>query len=173
VSFRQFIRKGYQGERATLADFELHLTTLFPDVRLKQYLEVRCVDAQPPARIPAVAAFWKGLIYSKTSRAAVARLFKKVSEEQLQEAYANLPRQGLQTQLGRHRLLDWAREVVQLAAQGLTEQTTAFEDRNESVFLKPLLQDLKKGTSPADLFLAEFEKRKRQNRFWTLNRLRI
>lgn len=176
MTFRQFIRLGYDGEKATLADFELHLTTLFPDVRLKQYLEVRCVDAQSPDRMTAVTAFWKGLIYSKTARAAVIKLFKKVTESDLQNVYANLPEKGLQADLAGRSLLDWARDLTAIAFAGLSEQTTSFEQRNESVFLEPLISDLEKGRSPANIILDGMERvsvQKRQNHFWLLNLIRI
>lgn len=175
-TFRQFIRLGYSGEKATLADFELHLTALFPDVRLKQYLEVRCVDAQSVDRIPAVAAFWKGLIYSSSARSAVIKLFKKVKESELQSAYAELPTFGLQTQLAGKPLLKWASELTQIAFDGLSDQTTNFEQRNESIFLEPVIQDLEKGRSPAHSILDGIERlspQARQNRFWILNRVRI
>ncbi len=176
ISFRQFIRSGYAGEQATLADFELHLTAVFPDVRLKQYLEVRCVDAQSPDRIPAVAAFWKGLIYSKTALDSVLKLFKKVSEQDLQTAYAEMPEMGLEAKLMGKPLLDWARDLTGIAFAGLSEQTTSFEQRNESVFLEPLITDLEKGRSPANFILKGLERAPRtqpQNRLWILDRLRI
>ncbi len=176
MTFRQFIRRGYDREKATLADFELHLTVLFPDVRLKQYLEIRCVDAQSPGRMTAVTAFWKGLIYSKSARAAVSKLFKRVSESDLQSAYAALPTLGLQADLAGRRLLHWARDLTGIAFAGLSEQTTAFEKRNESVFLEPLFADLEKGRSPANIVLDGMERvsiQKRKNHFWLLNLLRI
>lgn len=172
-TFRQYIKKGYHGEYAALADFELHLTVLFPDVRLKQYLEVRCVDAQSPERIPAVAAFWKGLIYSENSRAAVLKLFKKISENDLQSAYSELPRLGLKTKLAGKPLLNWSRDLVTLARSGLTEQTTAFEKRDESIFLQPLEGDLKKGNSPADSFLELLSQKQSKNQIWILDTLRL
>lgn len=172
-TFRQFIRLGYAGEKATLADFELHLTALFPDVRLKQYLEVRCVDAQSTDRIPAVVAFWKGLIYSQSSRKGILKLFRPVSEQQLQKAYAELPRLGLQTDLNGRPLLHWARDLMGLACAGLSEQTTAFEKRNECIYLKPLIEDLKKGESPADAFRELVKRRPSRNQFWILDHLHI
>ncbi len=172
-TFRQFMRGGYQGEKATLADFELHLTALFPDVRLKQYLEVRCVDAQHPERISSVAAFWKGLIYAPSARMGVLKLFRKISEGELQKAYAELPRFGLQATLGDRTLLAWSRDLMDLACAGLSEQTTAYEKRSECAFLLPLQEDLKHGRTPADHFLKLLKAKKPQNRFWILDHLHI
>ena len=63
-TFRQYLDNGWQGERATLGDWNLHLSTLFPEVRLRPQLEVRSADSLPPHYAPAVAAFYKGLLYS-------------------------------------------------------------------------------------------------------------
>lgn len=68
LSFRRFIREGLGGERPTLADFETHLTTLFPEVRLKHYIEVRGADSGDPAACLALAALWKGILYDAPSR---------------------------------------------------------------------------------------------------------
>src|SRR6185369_1106194 len=63
VTFRRFIREGFHGRRATVADWVRHLTTLFPEVRLKHYLEMRGADSADPASAMALAALWKGLLY--------------------------------------------------------------------------------------------------------------
>ena len=65
LPFRRFLREGFEGERATIGDFDRHLTTLFPDVRLKRILEVRGADAVPPGLICALPALWKGLFYDR------------------------------------------------------------------------------------------------------------
>jgi glutamate--cysteine ligase len=63
TTFRRFIRRGFRGHVPTMADFELHLTTLFPEVRLKHYIEMRGADSADPASAMALAALWKGLLY--------------------------------------------------------------------------------------------------------------
>lgn len=63
VTFRRFIREGFRGRPPTVSDFQLHLTTLFPEVRLKRYIELRGADSADPASALALAALWKGLLY--------------------------------------------------------------------------------------------------------------
>jgi glutamate--cysteine ligase len=70
ISFRRFMEQGFAESRATLADFDRHLTTLFPDVRLKRFIEVRGADAVPPGLTCSLPALWKGLLYDATARAA-------------------------------------------------------------------------------------------------------
>ena len=65
MTFRQFLKNGRRGERATLADFDRHLTTLFPEVRVKQFIEVRCADAVPPGPTCSLPALWKGILYDE------------------------------------------------------------------------------------------------------------
>ena len=70
LTFRRFLREGHEGARATLADWELHLSTLFPETRLKQYVEVRSADSGPMAMIRALPCLWRGLLYVTESRDA-------------------------------------------------------------------------------------------------------
>jgi glutamate--cysteine ligase len=63
LSFRRYLAEGHEGKRATLQDWNLHLTTLFPEVRLKQFLEVRGADAVPASLTCALPALWKGILY--------------------------------------------------------------------------------------------------------------
>ena len=68
LPFGHFVRDGFRGERASLADFERHLTTLFPEVRIKRYMEVRGADAVPPQLTCSLPALWKGLLYDDDAR---------------------------------------------------------------------------------------------------------
>ena len=70
MTFRRFMAEGFQGERATLDDFDRHLTTLFPDVRVKRWIEVRGADAVPPGLTCSLPALWKGILYDASARAS-------------------------------------------------------------------------------------------------------
>jgi glutamate--cysteine ligase len=82
VTFRRFIREGFEGTRPTVDDFELHLTTLFPEVRLKRYLEMRGADSCDPAAAMALAAIWKGILYDDAARSAAWALVENWSFEE-------------------------------------------------------------------------------------------
>ena len=120
---------------ATLGDFADHLTTLFPDVRLKRFLEMRGADAGTPAMMLAQSALWTGLLYnSATLEATLAHL-----GPQRWRDYAALrplvPRQGLAAKFGRGTLRDLARDVIELSRQGL-----AARGLGEETYLDPLSQ---------------------------------
>ena len=76
MTFRQYFERGFHGRRPTLADWELHASTVFPDVRLKKYLELRQADVVPPEALPALAALTKGLFYSAEARRACLTLLR-------------------------------------------------------------------------------------------------
>ena len=76
MTFRQYLAHGHNGERATLADWSDHLTTLFPETRIKRYIEIRSVDSQPPELMPALSALTKGVFYDSDCLAAAWDLVK-------------------------------------------------------------------------------------------------
>src|SRR5258706_10109815 len=85
VPFRRFLADGWQGEPATLDDWSLHLTTLFPEVRLKGFIEFRSADSQPPARVLALPALAKGLFYTEDCQQAGLDLVRRWSFDQVRE----------------------------------------------------------------------------------------
>jgi glutamate--cysteine ligase len=134
-TFRQFIRRGFEGARPTLADFELHLTTLFPEVRLKRYLEMRGADSCDPASAMALAALWKGLLYDDAARREAWALVRDWSFEErgaLLDAVcvlgpdAPLPRGGSSMGATR-RAGELSGEILRLARTGLAAQGAASE----------------------------------------------
>ncbi|MFQ5878033.1 MAG: glutamate--cysteine ligase [Acidobacteriota bacterium] len=133
LSFRKFIRRGFAGARATLADFEIHLTTLFPEVRLKTYLEMRGTDSGDPDSCLALAALWKGLLYDGASRRAAWDLIREMSFRQRDRLLARVCREGPAARIPRARRGERSRdrpvlvrdlliELVRLAREGLNNQ---------------------------------------------------
>ncbi|HEU4403306.1 MAG TPA: glutamate-cysteine ligase family protein [Candidatus Polarisedimenticolia bacterium] len=131
MTFRRFIKKGFEGQRPTLADFELHLTTLFPEVRLKRYIEVRGADSGDPASCLALAALWKGILYDGASRRAAWEMVREMTFKErdgLLEEIARLgpaaPLPGARAKAGAAQALvrDALIELVRLARQGLNNQ---------------------------------------------------
>lgn len=137
-TFADFMQNGHHGLKATLGDFELHLSTAFPEVRLKQYIEVRGMDAQSPAMIPVLAAFWKGIVYDVRARRQAVALFDSVSPAQRFEMMKTLAEQGLHASVGGKKVLEYARELTAIAKQGLARQAKAQNIADESCFLDRL-----------------------------------
>ncbi len=157
-SFRTFIKAGYENFKATVEDFEMHLSAAFPEARLKQYLEVRGVDGQKPSLIPAVAAFWKGLLYQKEAKRAAWKLVESATLDERLALHRDVSRLGLKAKLGRRPIVEIARELVDLSCSSLSSQTTAAEGRSECLFLNRIRKDIiEPGKSPAEQFLDWYE----------------
>jgi glutamate--cysteine ligase len=158
MTFRQFFQDGYNGERATLEDWGDHLTTLFPETRIKRYIEIRSVDSQPPDLMPALSALVKGAFYDSDCLQAAWDLVKGWSWDERMQAYLDSHRDALATRVRRYALLDLARELLEIAWEGLRRQNQVNAlGEDETIYLKPLKDLLAQGKCPADLLLEKWE----------------
>jgi glutamate--cysteine ligase len=158
LTFRRFLAEGLDGERATIGDFERHLTTLFPEVRIKRVLEVRGADAVPPGLICALPALWKGLLYDAGACEAAWRLVADWSFEAREASLEAVARRGLAAEVAGLPVLGLARELVELAAQGLRRIGHAGRvDPDESGYLDPVREVLASGRSPGQVVLEHWE----------------
>jgi len=150
VPFRRFLAEGAAGERATLDDWNLHLTTLFPEVRLKGYIEVRSADSQPPERMLALPALVKGLFYTADCLDAAWDLVKRGSFEDRVRLWEDVHREALLTRFRGVRVLELAHELYTIASEGLRRQGRVdAQGRDERVYLERLGEQLDMGRSPA------------------------
>jgi glutamate--cysteine ligase len=145
-TFRKFLREGWQGERATRFDWELHLSTLFPEVRLKRYLEVRQADASTREMARALPTLWRGLLYDPDARHAAWRLVADWSFDERLDLLRRTPREGLRATIRGHTLLELCRELLRFAHAGLDRLGS-----HEGVaMLAPLDEIVASGRSTAD-----------------------
>jgi glutamate--cysteine ligase len=158
LTFRRFLRKGHAGMRATLADFDRHLTTLFPDVRLKNIIEVRGADAVPPGLTCSLPALWKGLLYDSEARAAARELVASSTHEIRVAARNDVARRGLAAEFGGRPVLDLARELAEISRAGLRRIGHAGKtDLDERPYLEPIFDQLERGASPGQVILSCWE----------------
>jgi len=120
LTFRAFMRDGWNGEHATRADWAMHLSTLFPEGRLKKFIEVRGCDCGSLEMITALAPFMRGLLYDTTARNAAIALTKGMSFADRQQLADVVPKQGLAARAGKHTVGALAKELVAIAADGLS-----------------------------------------------------
>jgi glutamate--cysteine ligase len=120
LTFRQYMREGYQGQRATMSDWALHLSTLFPEARLKKFIEVRGCDCGSMAMIQALAPMMRGLLYDDTARTAATDLTKHVAFGERQRISDEVPRTGFATRVGKRTVGELAKELVAIARDGLS-----------------------------------------------------
>jgi glutamate--cysteine ligase len=151
-TFRAFLAGGLEGERATLADWEDHLTTVFPDVRVKSVVELRGADANGPELTKALVALWKGILYDRAARAAAFEAVRGLSLEDRRAFAAVAGREGLGGRLADGRTVrDVAGAVVDAAARGLCSQRCCGDrGEDERLWLAPLSERVASGRSPAD-----------------------
>jgi glutamate--cysteine ligase len=158
MTFRQFLETGFEGHRATLADFDRHLTTLFPEVRLKQVVEVRGADAVPCHLTCALPALWKGILYDAEALSAAWKLVEDWSFEEREAALGAVSRKGLAAEVPGGPVLPLAREVVSIAFGGLRRIAHPGESRDdERGFLEPLFEQLETEKSPGQVILDRWE----------------
>lgn len=158
LTFRQFLQYGHNGERATIEDWSDHLTTLFPETRIKRYIEIRSVDSQPPDLMPALSALVKGALYDNDCLQAAWDLVKGWSWDERMQVYLDSHRDALAARIRRYSLLDLARELVEIAWEGLRRQNQVNDlGDDETIYLKPLKDLLSQGKCPADILLEKWE----------------
>jgi glutamate--cysteine ligase len=151
TTFRQFMSKGFRGMRPVLRDWDTHLTTLFPDVRLKKIIEVRGADAVPRQLTCALPAVWKGLFYDEGALDATWELLGRMTTEELDVGQLDVARRGLRAEMGGHKVLDLARELVSISSDGLAQIAAAgLLEQDERRFLDPLHEQIAKGKSPGE-----------------------
>jgi glutamate--cysteine ligase len=150
-TFRAFMKDGFEGHRATVADFKLHLQTLFPEARLKNTLEVRSVDSLPSHLSMAVPALFTGLLYDTRALDQATELLAPLSLAVMNRDRLALVRQGLTAPLGDKRGVDYAQGIYDLASSGLSRRGRRnAQNEDERRYLKPLERLLSKAESPAD-----------------------
>jgi glutamate--cysteine ligase len=162
-SFRDFLvgkLPGLPGEIPTLSDWSDHLTTVFPEIRIKRYIEMRGADGGPWRSLCALPAFWTGLLYDADVLGAAWDLVKDWSVEEHEQLRRDVPRMGLETKFRGRKVQDLAVTVAQLAKSGLQRRARLNgEGDDESHFLAPVIEAAESGKTPADKLLDDYATR--------------
>lgn len=159
-TFRAFLAGGLAGERATVLDWEDHLTTLFPEVRVKGVVEVRGADACDATMTKALVAFWKGILYDGAAREAGWDAVRRLALDERRALMVAAGREGLAARLPDGRTLaELAAALVEVAADGLCRQhCCGSRGEDERIWLAPLRERAASGRSPADDALDAFRR---------------
>ena len=162
-SFRAFLKgelAALPGETPTMKDWADHLTTLFPEVRLKQYLEMRGADGGPWSRICALPALWAGVLYDAPSLAAAWDLCKGWDIEDHERLRRDVTRLGLKAEVAGRTVQDVARDMVAIAKQGLKNRARFSGGMvDERGYLSELEDIADTGITPAERLLEAYHGR--------------
>ncbi len=164
VTFRQFMGGALRNEVAdgmpTIGDWANHLSTLFPDVRLKRFLEMRGADGGPWRRICALPAFWVGLLYDEAALDAAEALTRDWSFAEVIAMRNAVPTEALATPFRNAALRDVAREVLDISRRGLAARARRNrEGSDETGYLAPLDEVVARGTTSAEEMLTAWRTR--------------
>jgi glutamate--cysteine ligase len=159
-SFRELLAgklAALPGERATISDWANHISTIFPEVRLKHYIEMRGADSGPWHRLPSLPAFWIGLIYDDDNLDACWHIVKDWSAQERQKLRDVVPKLGFKATIGGRSVLELARETLSLAEKGLARRKRLDRNgRDETRYLRSLQEIADRGRTPAEELLEKF-----------------
>ncbi|MEQ1719353.1 MAG: glutamate--cysteine ligase [Hyphomicrobium sp.] len=162
-SFRDFLAgrlKGLPGERPTIDDWSDHLTTLFPEVRLKRFLEMRGADGGRWSLITALPAFWTGLLYDEAALDAAWHLVRDWTDEERETLRNGVPAGGFRTPFRSSNVNELAREALRISRLGLKNRGRInTKSQDESIYLAPLEAMAGAGRTVADELLERYNGR--------------
>jgi len=159
-SFRDLMQgrlPGLPGERATISDWANHISTIFPEVRVKRYLEMRGADGGPWRRLPALPAYWAGILYDDDSLEAAWDLVKNWTAEERQKLRDDVPKLGFAARVAGHDVLHLAKTTIALAQKGLARRRRLDAGgEDERRYLRPIEEYVARGITPAEELLEKF-----------------
>jgi glutamate--cysteine ligase len=145
------------GERATLSDWSNHVSTIFPEVRLKRYLEMRGSDVSTRQRLSSLPAFWVGLFYDEKALDACWQIVKDWTADERQKLRDDVPKLGFAATIRGRTLLAIAAETLKLSRGGLSRRARMDAGgQDETLYLEPLEDLVQRGTTPAEELLAKY-----------------
>jgi glutamate--cysteine ligase len=145
------------GERPCISDWANHLSTIFPEVRLKRYLEMRGADCGPWRRLPSFSAYWVGLLYDDDVLNACWDMVKDWTAEQRQKLRDEVPVRGFRAEIGSRNVFTLAQETLRLSARGLAKRNQLDRNgRDETRYLRPLEESIARGITPAEELLEQY-----------------
>lgn len=148
ITFNQFIEEGFDGFEADIDDFKLHANLYFPEVRMRNFLEIRNHDCVGKDLQYALLAIYKGILYSQSAMDEAEELFKPYEYRDFSELRYNVPKSALNAKIAHHYIKDIAKEILYIAEKSLIEM-----DLGEEKFIEPIKEYTLNGITPADVII--------------------
>jgi glutamate--cysteine ligase len=155
ITFRQFI-KGKHRLQATMADWETHVSTVFPDVRLKRFIEMRGADASCVSHIAALSAFWVGLLYDETALNEAYSTISQWDIATMTGVRKKVPKQALRASYGNLNIRQIALQMLKLSAEGLARRAKKLNIEDEGRYLAPIIEIAESGITQAEKHLDKY-----------------
>ena len=155
LTFRQFLDGKHQ-LKPLMCDWETHVSTVFPDVRLKRFIELRGADASCCNHISALSAFWVGLLYDEETLDCVSDYIKEWSIPSVLEIRAQVPKLALKANYKELNVKKIAQDLIRMSSWGLSKRKLALGIDDESKYLKPIVKIAETGKTQADRLLDEY-----------------
>lgn len=147
-TFREFMISGFGEIKAQISDWETHLSLYFPDVRLKNYVEIRNHDAQNLEMTKSVFAFWKGIIYNQNAIEEIEKILNKFDYEDYMQLREDSPKYAIDSRIKNYKILDFIKEFFDISYSSLRENK-----QNEEDYLNCVYEYISLGKTPADFII--------------------
>ncbi|MGN0031429.1 MAG: glutamate--cysteine ligase [Candidatus Gastranaerophilaceae bacterium] len=148
ITFSEYMKSGWDGTKPTIDDYELQANLCFPEVRMRNFIEIRNHDCVGGDLKYAILAIYKGIFYSVSAMSECEELLKSLQYKDFSEIRYNVPKNTLQTPVKKGKVLDYAKEIISIAEQSLKSQGTG-----EEIFLDAIKQYTFDSMTPADVIL--------------------
>jgi len=146
ITFEEFMRNGYAGIAPTIEDYELQANLCFPEVRMRNFIEIRNHDCVGGDLKYAILALYKGILYNNGAMDECEELLKNLQYKDFSELRYNVPKQALQAKIKNHKVEDYAKDIIRIAEKYLKQSQTG-----EELFLNSIKEYTMKGVCPADI----------------------
>lgn len=147
-TFRDFMQNGFGDIKAEISDWETHLSLYFPDVRLKNYVEIRNHDAQNFDMTKSVFAFWKGIIYNQNAMEEIEKILNKFEYEDYMQLREDSPKYAIESRIKNYKILDFIKEFFDISYSSLKENNL-----NEEDYLNCVYECISLGKTKADYLI--------------------
>lgn len=162
ITFEEFLKNGWEGTQATIEDYELQANLYFPEVRMRNFIELRNHDCVGGDLKYAILAIYKGIMYNNSAMDECEELLKHLQYKDFAELRFNIPKQTLQAQVKKTKVLDYAKEIINISEKYLKQEQTG-----EELFLDAIKELTLKGLCPADIII------KNWNTSWNRNMTKL
>lgn len=146
ITFRQFMDNGFEGFIPTMDDWKLHENLYFPEVRLRNFLEIRNHDCVGGGLQYSVPAIYRGIMYSKSAFETAEKILNRYTVNEIKELRYNAARSAIHAKIGKTPILSICRELANISSDALKT-----EGLGEEKFIEPLIEMLKLGKCPSDI----------------------